>query len=256
MVASLYTSLTRVDGEGKLVGVLAKAWSQTAPNVWVFDLRDDIAFANGAKLDAAVVKWNMDRILGIRDASWIVASMRQVQETKALADDKVQFTLRAPDIQFPRRLAGIFFLEPEWTKANNPGVTAMGSGPYKLVSFNPEAGVVLEANEKYAGPQPPFRRVNMRVVVDTAARVNGLKAGEIDAAAVLDVQDLKQLREDPKLVVGVKPTTRVQIIRFNTLVKPMDDVRVRRAINYAINKELITKTLFGGFVSPGQQPRS
>jgi peptide/nickel transport system substrate-binding protein len=126
----------------------------------------------------------------------------------------------------------------------------MGTGPYKLISFNPETGVFLESSETYAGAPPAFRKVNMRVVVDTAARVNGLKAGEIDTAAVLDVQDLKQLEEDPDLVVGVKPSTRVQIIRFNTLIKPMDDVRVRKAINYAINKEAITKALFRGLVSP------
>ncbi len=250
VVASIYTSLTKVDNDGKLVGVLAKSWSRSADNVWVFDLRDDIKFANGAKLNAGVVKWNMDRVLGIKDASWIVASMRQIETVTALADDKVAFTLKAPDVEFPRRLAGIFFLEPEWAKTNNPAVSAMGSGPYKLVSFNPETGVFLEASDTYAGTPPAFRKVNMRVVVDTAARVNGLKAGEIDTAAVLDVQDLKQLEEDPNLIVGVKPTTRVQIIRFNTLIKPMDDVRVRKAINYAINKEAITKALFRGLVAP------
>lgn len=250
IIASIYSPLTRLDGDGKLVGVLAESWKQASDTTWVFDLRDDVTFSNGAPFDASVVKWNIERILAAEKPSWIVASMKAVEKVEALSPHQVSFTLKAPDIEFPKRLAGVFYLEPEWTKTHNPAIEALGTGPYKLVSYNPEGAVRLEANENFFGKPAPFDKAQFRVVVDAAAKVNGLKSGEIDAAAVISPQDLAQLEASGNLVAGARPSTRVQIIRFNTNIKPLDDARVRRALNYAIDKEAITKALFKGLVQP------
>ncbi|MEJ5087387.1 ABC transporter substrate-binding protein [Brucella pseudogrignonensis] len=250
IIASIYSPLTRLDGEGKLVGVLAKDWKQESDTRWVFDLRDDVVFSNNVPFDAHVVKWNIERILSSEKPSWIVSSMKAVDKVEVLSPHQVAFTLQAPDIEFPKRLAGIFYLEPEWAKSHNPAIEALGTGPYKLVSYNPEGEVRLEANEHYFGKAAPFSTAQFRVVVDAAAKINGLKSGEIDAAAVIAPQDLAQLESNGNLVAGARPSTRVQIIRFNTNIKPLDDARVRQALNYAIDKEAITKALFKGLVSP------
>lgn len=252
IIASIYSPLTRLDADGKLIGVLAKSWEQASDTTWVFDLRDDVAFSNGVPFDASVVKWNIERILSAEKPSWIVASMKAVEKVEVLSPTRVSFTLKAPDIEFPRRLAGIFYLEPEWAKTHNPAIEALGTGPYKLVSYNPEGTVSLEANERFFGAPAPFAKAQFRVVVDAAAKINGLKSGEIDAAAVIAPQDLAQLETSGNLVVGVRPSTRVQIVRFNTNIKPLNDARVRRALNYAIDKEAITKALFKGLVEPAR----
>lgn len=252
IIGSIYSSLTRVDENGNVVAVAASSWEQTSELTWVFKLRDDVVYSNGAKLTAETVKWNLERLINIKDPSWIVISMRNVAGAKVIDPLTVEISLSNPDIHFPRRLAGVFMLEPEWVAANDPAVNAMGSGPYKLTSFNPESGVTLEANENFYGEAPAFKKVRYRVVTDSAARINGLKAGEIDAAAVIDPLDLPQLESSGNLVVGIMPSTRVQIIRFNTLVKPVDDVRVRQAINYAIDKAAITKALFRDMVPPAR----
>jgi peptide/nickel transport system substrate-binding protein len=252
IIGSIYSSLTRVDENGNVAPVAAESWEQTSELTWVFKLRDDVRYSNGAKLTAETVKWNLERLINIKDPSWIVISMRNVAGAKVVDPLTVEISLSNPDIHFPRRLAGVFMLEPEWVASNNPDIDAMGSGPYKLVSFNPETGATLEANENFYGEAPAFKKVNFRVVTDSAARINGLKAGEIDAAAVIDPLDLPQLETSGELVVGIIPSTRVQIIRFNTLVKPMDDKRVRQAINYAIDKAAITKALFRDMVPPAR----
>ena len=250
IVASVYSSLTRVSAEGEVVGVAATGWEQTSDTTWTFDLRDDVVFSDGTPLTADIIKWNIDRINAIETPSWIVISMKNIAETKVVGEHKIEFTLTQPDLNFPRRLAGVFFLEPKWTETHNPAMEAMGSGAYKLLSYNPETGAELEANPTFYGEPAAFKKVKFRVMSDEASRINALKAGELDTAALINPQDLQQLDDAGGVVTGIIPSTRVQIIRFNTLVKPLDDVRVREAINYAIDKDAITKALFRGLVQP------
>ncbi|MHA6689607.1 ABC transporter substrate-binding protein [Devosia sp. A449] len=250
IVASIYSSLTEISPEGKVVGAAAKSWHQTDDLTWVFELRDDVRFSDGTPFTAETVKWNQDRLKVQERAGWIVTSMRNVEAVNVLGTYEVEFKLKAPDLNLARRLAGVFHLDPTWAATHNPSVEAMGSGPYKMISYNPETGVELVLNDTYYGAAPEFKNVRFRVVTDEAARINALKAGELDTAALINTQDLQQLEESGNLVVGIVPSARVQIMRFNTLVKPMDDLRVRQAINYAIDKEGITKALFRGQVSP------
>lgn len=252
LLAAIYSPLTRVDGDGNLQGVVAEKWEQTSDLTWRFTLRDDVTFSDGTPLTAETVKWNLDRYLTIDQPSWIVASVRHISEVSVAAPNVVDVTLTHSDMQLPRRMAALFLLDPTWVANNDPKVEAMGSGPYTLVDYNPEAGATLLRNDSYFGEPPAFKNVRYRVVTDAAARVNGLKAGEIDAAALIDPLDLKQLEENGNLVTGIVPANRVQVLRINTLVEPLADLRVRQALNYAIDKEAITKALFGGKVEPSR----
>lgn len=252
VVASIYSALTEISPEGKVIGAAAKSWRQVDDLTWVFQLRDDVRFSDGTRFTAETVKWNQDRLKKQSRAGWIVTSMRRVEAVNVLGPLEVEFKLKEPDLNLPRRLAGVFHLDPTWAASHNPSLEAMGSGPYKMVGFNPETGAELVANDTYYGPAPEFKTVRLRVVIDEAARINALKTGELDTAPLINPQDLQQLEASGNLVVGIIPSTRVQIMRFNTLVKPMDDIRVRQAINYAINKEAITKALFRGKVGPAK----
>ncbi len=252
VISSIYSPLTRIDGQGKLVGVLATGWNQTSDRSWKFTLRDDVTFSDGTPFTAETVRWNVERLLNVPKANYIANAVKAVEKIDVPAPNEIEFTLKSLDVDFPKRLTGVFYLDPKWAETHNPAVEAMGTGPYKLVGFNPETGVELIRNDGYFGDAAPFRTANIRVVTDAAAKLNGLRTGEIDAAAVIAPQDLEQLRQVPGIVAGAIPSQRVQIIRFNTNIKPLDDVRVRQALNYAVNKEAITKALFGGVVQPAR----
>lgn len=250
VIATIYSSLTELDASGKLVGELATDWKQTSETTWVFNLRPDVTFSDGTPFDAETVKWNVERLLAPAKPNWISASVRKIKKVTALSPTQVEFETDGPEIELPRRLVGVFFTKKDFDKDHNPAKEAIGTGPYRLVSYNPDSEVVLEANEKFFGKAPGFKHVKLRVVVDPATRINALKSGELDAAGLITPQDLDQLEQSGNLVVGAKPSTRVQIIRFNTNIKPLDDVRVRQALNYAIDKEAITRSIFKGLVEP------
>lgn len=252
VISSIYSPLTRIDANGTLVGVLARSWEQTSERSWKFVLRDDVRYSDGSAFNAEVVKWNVERLLNVPKANYIANAVKAVEKIDIIGANEIEFTLKAPDVDFPKRLTGVFYLEPNWAATHNPAIEAMGTGPYKLVSFNPEEGVELVANEAHFDTAPPFANAKVQVVTDAAAKLNGIRTGEIDAAAVIAPQDLVQLQSVDGIVAGAIPSQRVQIIRFNTNIKPLEDARVRQALNYAIDKEAITKALFGGVVEPAK----
>lgn len=249
--SQLYSSLTSVNSEGKLVGDLATGWEQTAPTEWTFNLRDDAFFDDGSPVDAEVVVWNLKRLLNPEAAMPAATGMKLIKEVAAKDAKTVVFTTSEPFLDLPRRLAWTYFLQPKWAEGHDPATEAMGSGPYTLVSWDPAGDVVLVRNEKYYGTKPDIPNVTYRVVPNEATRLAALRSGELDAAFGMDPLSVGQLQAEDTLNVGAIDANKMQTMRINMGAPHMDDLRVRQAINYAINKEGITKSVYAGLVGPG-----
>jgi len=250
--SQIYSSLTSVDEDGKLVGDLALEWTQTAPTEWTFKLRDDAFFEDGSPLDADVVAWNLNRMLKGPDAPMPAATgMRLIADVVAKDATTVVFTTSEPFLDLPRRLAWTYFIEPGWAQTHDPATEAMGSGPYTLVSWDPAGDVVLELNEKYYGNKPAVPHATYRVIPNEATRLAALRGGELDAAFGIDPLSVGQLQSEDSLNVGAIDANKMQTMRINMGAPHMDDLRVRQGGNYAINKEAITKSVYAGLVGPG-----
>jgi peptide/nickel transport system substrate-binding protein len=145
-------------------------------------------------------------------------------------------------------LSGVFLASQQFAKDHNLKKEALGTGPYELVSFKPDSEVVLKARPSYYGGNAAYQNVRFVLASDSAAKVNGLKAGEIDVANIINPNDFNQLEASGNLVVGAIPSARVMLLAVNATKKPLDDKRVREAISLAIDREAITKFVFRGLV--------
>lgn len=253
IVRSIYSSLTQTDHEGKVLPDIATEWKRSADNVWTFRLRDDVVFPNGEKLDAHNVVYNINRTLKEAEilSNWITASISNITDVRADDDYTVSVTTEKSDLLLPQRLSGVFLVSQQFAKDHDLKKEALGTGPYDLVSFNPDSEVVLKAKASYHLGAAPYQNVRFLLASDSAAKVNGLKAGEIDAANIINPNDFSQL-EASGVVVGAIPSARVMLLAVNVAQKPLDDKRVRQAISLAINRAAITKAVFRGLVEPAR----
>ncbi|MDR1511925.1 MAG: ABC transporter substrate-binding protein [Propionibacteriaceae bacterium] len=253
IVRSVYSALTQTDENADVHPDVATDWERTADNEWTFTLRDDVNFPNGEPLDAENVKYNIERTLNEAEnpSNWITSSISNITEVKVVEPYKVAIVTQAADLELPRRLSGVFLVSKTFAADHDLKKEALGTGPYNLVSFKPDSEVVFEAKDNYHGGVVPFKHARFILAADAAAKINGLKAGEIDAANIIDPADFAQL-ESADVVVGAEPSARVMLLLFNTYVEELKDVRVRQAISYGIDREAITQAFYKGLVGPAQ----
>lgn len=251
VIRSLYSALTQTDEKGDVLPDIATEWERSADNAWTFTLRDDVVFPNGEKLDAANVVYNIERTLHEAEtpSNWITASIANITSVTADSDYTVTITTADPDLQLPRRLSGVFLVSSTFAADHDLKTEASGTGPYQLVNFNPDSEVDLIASENYHGGVVPYQNVRLVLAADGAAKVNGLKTGEIDAANIIDPSDFSQLNA-AGVETGAVPSARVMLLQVNASVAPLQDVRVRQAISLGIDRKAITDSIFQGLVEP------
>ncbi len=252
VLTNVYSVLARVGADGKLHPDAAEKWEQTAPNEWLFTLRPDIHFTNGDPLDAAAVVAAFERALD-RSQSTIAARIASFESAEAISPREVLFRTKSQDFQFPFRTTDIYLTDANWLTTNNPAINALGSGAYKLISYDPQGVIRLERNEDYYGEKPAFRHAEFRVITTEANRIAALQAGEVHVATGLDPISLEQFEGNADLNVGAVPGFRTHFILFDTAQPPLDNVKVRQALNYAVNKAEIAETVLKGLIQPSTQ---
>ncbi len=253
VISQIYSSLLLRGPDLKLHPSLADTWTQVSPTLLRFKLRPGIRFPNGEALDAAAVKWNIDRALDPQTKARVAPWFASVQQVNAIDPATVDIVLKHPDNSVVPSLASLFLLAPKWTAQNNPAASSMGSGPYVLKEWLKNDHITLEARGDYWGPKPSFQTVVYRIRPEASSRVAGLLAGELDVITAVDPADFGRIRA-AGANAGSTASSRVAIVKLNTLLKPMDNLQVRQALNYATDKESIVKFIFQNLtvVSPGE----
>jgi peptide/nickel transport system substrate-binding protein len=249
--------------EGEIGPKLAEKW-EVSPCVTVFTLtlRRGIRFHDGEPLNAEAVKVNFERRLDPKAATpmrFLVAPIKSVtvvdeytvrmETTKPFAAMLGNLTHTTNSIQSPAAL------KASWDK---PLPKPVGTGPFIMKERIPGDRVTMVRNENYWGEKAKLDEVVWRVIPDDAARMVALEAGEVHVAVRVPPLDIPRLEADPEIYVDHTSSIRTIYIGFNTLVEPFDDIRVRQALNYAVNKEAIVKYVLGGVgrvsdapISPG-----
>lgn len=250
ILSQLYSSLTTFNPQGEVVGDLALEWSTKDAKEYTFKLRDGVKFADGEPLDAAAVVWNIERMKNPETKATANTDFNLIESATAVDPTTLVIKTTAPWVDLPKRMSWFFMLPPKWTESHNPKVDVNPSGAYNLVDYELSSHVTLKANPDYYGQAPGFKDVTYRVVPNTATRISALKSGEIQASLRIDAVDLDQLKSLPGYKVGAIGGRRVHVLRFNTNHEATGKLKVRQAINYAINKELITKTIYRGLTQP------
>ena len=249
--SSVFDGLTQISLEGKLEPGLAVAWEMVMPTRWQFRLRDGVSFSNGAPFDADTVVTNIRYLMSDQGQQFAAArELRNVVSARKVDSATVEFETRKPDLIFARRLSTIMMVEPTaWESygADRYASEPVGTGAFRVVSWGPGASqIMLEAFDGSWRKSEAVTSVEVTVIPDAAARFQALVSGRIDITTNMN-PDTIDLAEQAGLKVFVHPRPIVLAIAFRTLNNqdsPLQDVRVREALNYAVNKEIMVETLF------------
>ena len=249
----LFDSLTTRDANGNLGPALAVSWKRVNDTTWQFRLRSNVKFTNGEPFNADTVKFNLEQLLLSPEANsphrTFVQTIKQVDVVNPLV---VNIITDGPDVLLPARLSDLYgvMAPPKYYQQVGPAGFAakpVGTGPFKFVEFRKDEYLRLAVNDDYWGPKPSFRALILRPIVDDSARMAALLAGEVDIANAVPYARVAELRTHSNIQIVRSSTTRFYFGVFNTNVKPFDDVRVRQAVNYAIDVNSIIKNLFMGY---------
>jgi ABC-type transport system substrate-binding protein len=256
-------------GTGEVEPALAESWSASEDGLtYTFTLRQGVTFHDGTPLNADAVVKNVKRQIDPKDPGYsdqfIYAGIvyQDVTDVAAASDTEVTFTLSRPITLLPGNLAvfagGVVSPTALDTYADDYSQHAAGTGPFKLDAFTPDVELSLVANHDYWGGRPPLDRVVFRTISEDSVRLSELKAGSIDVGNQIDLKDVESLQQEASLAVITGSFFNVQYVAFNQNLAPFDNLDVRKAFQYAINKQNIADvafysnyTLGGGPIAPG-----
>jgi peptide/nickel transport system substrate-binding protein len=282
--SQIYDALVHRDEQYRLEPALALSWQATTPTRWRFTLRPGVRFHDGGAFTAEDAKFSLERAMAPPSLrSFQLRGVRAVRVLDALA---IEIELDAPDAVLPEKLFGVAMMRKAWCEQH--GVTAAqdfnarqetfatrnanGTGPFRLLRYEPDARTTLERFEGYWGWQDKrsgnVQQAQFVMVKSDATRLAALTSGEVDAVLDPPYQDIARLRNDARLTVLSTADLGQQYLAFDQArdelqdsdVKgrnPFKDLRVRQAVYHALNMPLIVDKVLrgqaqatGGFLSP------
>jgi peptide/nickel transport system substrate-binding protein len=244
-MAQMYEQLLRVnppDSAEKFTPLLAESWQKSDDGlVWTFKLRPNVKFHDGEPMNAAAVVKSIELAKEKAGASFIWLPLDKVE---AVEDMTVQFTLKYPQplelilgseyaayIISPKALDAAAADENYWSK----GVDA-GTGPYMLESYTPDQEIVLTKNPDYWGgwTEGQYDKVLAQIVPEATTRQQMLEGGEADIVTTVPADSLDSFKSNPDYTVSIEPSSFNYTAFFNTMRPPLDNVKVRQALAYAM----------------------
>lgn len=248
-----YEQLVHRDPRAKMVPGLATAWRQVDPRTWRVELRKGVKFHGGELFDAESAKFSLDRIRDPNVKSPIL-SLRLVEKVTIVDAHTIDIVTKQPLPVLPGYLSlNTSIVNKAWLGAKGPEFAARnanGTGPFRLLEWRKGDHVKLARFDGYWGGPAAIRTATIRAIPDANSRVLALKKGDVDIVQDLPPTLADEIKRSPTLRVSAVPSIRVHFMVLRTDVKPFDDARVRQAVNYAVDKEAITKQLLRGFGRP------
>ena len=246
-------TLTKIRPDSSLVPLLAHSWTVTPDNkTWAFKLRAGVTFQNGEPFNAAAVKFSFERAAAVDSLNKDKAVFANIVNLSATDELTLVVTLKNtnPDFGFQLGQATAVIVEPKSAAGN--ASQPVGTGPFKLESWAKGSALVLVRWDGYRDVKSvALRRVTLRFISDAAAQVAALLAGDVDLfPRVSAARSLAQFKADKRFQVLVGGSRAKTILAINNKKKPLDDVRVRRAIAMAINRQQVIDGAADGFGTP------
>lgn len=268
----LYSTLLRVDEDGRLQPDLATAWTPHGARAWRFVLRPGATFHDGTPFTADDVVFTLRRVPGIpNNPSPYTPYIATVTEVVKIDDLTVELRTSRPNPTLPQQIAGLMMVsrkaaEGQPTGAFNTGVAAVGTGPYRFEQFADRSRITMRANPTYYGGRPIWDRLEFRIVPNDTARTAALLAGDLDLIENVQPRDAVTLAQRPGIAVHVGTPSRVMFLGVNlgginaealrsagASVEPLANPLVRRAMSLAINREGMIRSLLAGYSQPASQ---
>lgn len=233
--------------EQKFKPWLAESWESTAPTKWRLKLKKGVKFHNGEPFDADAVVYSVNVFLKTKglSRSWF-DFITGAEKVDALT---VDVTTKEPSSVFPSSLAFLYAYPPKYHGQVGPegfATKPVGTGPWKFVEWNKGVQARVEAFPDYWGPKPAVREIQFRWAPDGSTRVALLQTGEVHLAQLVPPTMVQRVESSGNARVEAVKSIRKVFLQININDGPFKDVRVRKAMNHAIDVESIIKTLFQG----------
>jgi peptide/nickel transport system substrate-binding protein len=244
-------------GTTDIVGQLAESWRVSPDGMgYTFRLRKGLTFTDGTPLDAASVKTSLDRVLRLKGPEGASGLIENITGVEVVDNSTVRVKISERDATFLSRMtwgvppAHIYSFKgaPENDYAKG---RFLGSGPYKIAQYAPGERIVFEAYPGYWGEKPKSRRVIDVFFADASALAAAVESGQVDVGfRTFNAEDLRRLRQSARVTVVQGSSLSVRYLVFNVTAKPFDNVKVRQAISYAVDRDKIVQNVFGGINTP------
>lgn len=247
---NIFDTLTRSDSTGNPQPWLAESFEVLSDTVWQFKLRKGVTFTNGEPVNAEAVKYSFDRQVNPEYAFSLAGDYSNIDRVEIVDEYTVNFVTKEPFPMLPVWLTYLGILPPAYTEeagldgfASNP----IGSGPYKMVEWVKDSHLTLTANEDYFMGAPAYKTLTFKIIPEDSTRILALQAGEIDIAVLVPPSQIEQINATDGISVVSGPTSRPIYMGMNTIAEgPLQDVRVRQALCYALDVPAIINSVLLG----------
>ena len=248
--ANLFEGLTRFASDGAVVPGLAQSWSVSEDGLtWTFDLRPGVVFHDGTVMDSADVVFSLNRARAEDSTNAQKALFAGITDVSAPDATTVVIALDAPNGNFAFNMAwgDAVIVAPESVDTN--ATQPVGTGPFRFVEWAKGDSVTLERFDDYWGASPALMRATFKFISDPNAAFAAMMAGDVNAFPVFPAPEtLANFDADPRFSVIVGSTEGETILAMNNA--NLTDVRVRKAISHAIDRQAIIDGAMFGYVTP------
>ncbi|WP_291565053.1 MULTISPECIES: ABC transporter substrate-binding protein [unclassified Clostridium] len=259
VMMQIYQTLIKEGDDGKLEPLLAESFEQVDETIFKFKLKKGVKFHNGEEMKASDVKFSFTKAA---QSAPIAHIMGDIDIDSFVIDDDytISFKIKNPSSAF---LAGLvhsgaaILSEKAYTEAGeNYGMSPIGTGPFKFVSWAKGDNVVLERFDDFYGEKPALKNITIKVIPEPTNRTIELESGGVDIAYEISANDLKRIEENEnlKLVRGFDYS--VQYLGINTQKAPFNNEKVRQAITHAIDVESVVESAYRGIGKVAKGPMS
>lgn len=244
----IFDRLLKWDHEGHIIADLAELPQQINNKTLQLKLKKGIKFHNGEPFDAKSVKFSIERVLS-------APIFETINKVEIIDSHTVNIITNKPDYLLKRRLTLIQMLPPEYIKAEgleNFGRHPIGTGAYKFKDWKKDGSIILERNDFYwRKEKPPIKTIVFKFIEShdpsKKEHVEALFKGEVDLITELPGFHSLKIQKNPNTkIIKMTNQAKVHKLVFNSLKKPFSDIRIRKAVNIALNRDILIKVLAKG----------
>jgi peptide/nickel transport system substrate-binding protein len=248
VLENVYDTLVEPDANLQMRPALAESWD-TAPDQlqWTFHLRRGVTFHDGSPLTADDVVYTYRRIIDEKLPN--SDKLSAVADVRATDPATVTIRLKQPTPNLLTNLGGfkgMAIVQRKNVESGQIGTHPIGTGPFAFESQKSGDSITLKANPSYWGGAPKVSGIIFRFIPEKSTALSALQAGEVDWTDSIPPQRVSQLRDDDSVTLSVTPSNDYWYLALNEARPPWNDVRVRQAIAYAIDRDaIVTATSYG-----------
>jgi len=251
----IYEGLVQWGNDGKIAPSLATNWVwEDRGKTLTIHLKNGVLFHDGTVLDSLVVKYNLERILDPGNSLRARTFLKDITSVDAPDKNTVVVRFQEPNGEFLAALAAptAFIISKSAIEKHgkNLSLNAVGTGPFKLIRWDTQQEISLEAFSQYHAGRPYLDGINFRPVPDQQARAAMLEAGDVHAAYPIAIEDINRFVKSERFVFKAMDSMDNLHMHLNELYGPLGDANVRRALNYAIDKTAIVDHIYLGNARP------